>query len=229
MSDDGKHLEDELFSDIEEDTTEDDGSTGGESTDDPAGQPEDESDENSKEVLRLEKQRKFAEDWAAKIKAGKATIEELQEKQSWLVPQVQKLITPETKVDHAEIARVAEEAARKAFQEEREKLKRESEVQEFEKLRSEVNGLATAEQKRAMNSEYKQLLSEGLSPLRALNIAARAAQVDFEGVNARRSNFPRIQVGGGVPPTKEVDYDKLDPNAIPLEVLQEQKRKKLGL
>lgn len=221
MSDDMKHASDELFA-----TEGDDGNR----TDDDSTSEESQEDENHDSLPRLKAEKEFAESWANKISLGKASLEELSEKQPWLVPKVKELLQSNSaNVDHDEIKRLAMEAAKELIQEERAKEKAKSDSDKFEALRKELEKNATSQQKKFIKAKYDALLEKKLDPYDALSLAAEIADVDFEGVADNKAKFPQIKLGESVATTQdEIDYDTYDPNSVPLAELQRRNAKKYG-
>lgn len=213
MSDDSKHLpEDELFN---IDTPEDDISTDGDSTDSEDNSDEDEL--SNQDLPRLEAQKKFAKSWADKIASGETSLEELKAKQPWLVPSVNELLKNNSpkNFDHEEIARIAREEAIKAFAAEQEKKAKDADNVAFNDLKRELDESATKDQKKVINSEWKELMAEGVSPLKALKLAAKVAGV-VDDYREQRNRYPSMQ-SGATSRGQEFDWAKVDPNKMSLE------------
>lgn len=223
MSDDMKHTADELFA-----TEGDDGNR----TDDDSTSEDSQEDENHDSLPRLKAEKEFAESWANNISLGKASLEELSEKQPWLVPRVKDLLKGKpSSVNHDEIKKLAIEAAKELLQEEKAKEKVQSDNAKFETLRDTLDKNATSQQKKLISAKYDALLAKKLHPYDALSIAAEIADVDFEGVANNKARYPQIKLGESVAKSQdseEIDYDTYDPNSVPLAVLQQKNAKKYG-
>lgn len=202
--DDVKHAEDELFdstAEEETDTEGDDGSTNSAST---TSQEDEESDlvlEDPKEQAAQQ----FAEAWAKKVQSGDATLEELKEKQPWLVPKVNALLNSkkEPSIDN--------EALKKLLKEEAEKLRREMrEEAQFDSIRRSVNNLGLPKSKRdAVSKKYTQLREKGLSKVDAIELTIETLNIDLE--DSSRSKFPSVKTGSS---SRNSDDNDFDPNAL---------------
>jgi len=210
MSDDSKHSLDDLFEGTEGDdgSTDDNQSTSDEFQEDEAG--------NQLDLPKNEQAKaKFANDWAKKIKSGDKTLEELEEKQAWLVPSVKELLKDEpVKVDKDELSKLAREAAKELLEEERRSNAEQEESKKLDSLKAKIAGVYRSPDQDAILKAKCESLSGKLSPYEALSLAAEVANIDFDNTEGRRRQIPTIVQGGGIPTTKATDWESFDPNEM---------------
>lgn len=225
MSDDVKHpnLDDLLDG---EDTGGDDVSTDESGTDTqedvkPEDNKSDDQDSLLDESLKAEEAKnQFAEAWAKKIRDGKATLEDLKEKQAWLLPDVEQRLEP--KADPDEVKKLASEAAQELFQREKQKELAEKTRQQFDDLKSKIKESNPSYEQRERLIEKFDSLKAKLDPYEALVLAAEVAQIDLDGSNKRRQSMVIARpTSARTRPQKKPSFDDVDPNSLSRDQLAE--------
>jgi hypothetical protein len=173
-------------------------------------------DEQSKDKARLEAEAKMVNDLANKISKGESSLEELSEKQSWLVDKVKAKLGEGKKqsFEADDIERIATAAAKRMFEEESLRQKALSEQTELNKRIAEVKEVITSEQLLELKGVVAEWKAKGLSDLDALNVATLRLGIESpSALDARRNSYPNI-VQAGTPPAYE--SDKIDAGKIGL-------------
>lgn len=217
MSDDVKHpnLDDLLDGEGTEgdDVSTDD--TGTEDTEAKAEETEDDQDNLLDESLKAETaKQEIVKGWANKISLGKATLDDLKEKQAWLVPDVEKLIKKDSaKVDPDELKKLAQEAAREILEKEKSERQGEEVVKNFDTLKKQIlDSNPTFEQKKILKEKFDSLQGK-LDPHEALSLAAEVAQIDLDGTMRRRANLVIPRPSSQRTTSPKLDFDRINPNA----------------
>lgn len=191
MSDDVKHGEDDLdLSGVG--TGADDVSTdeGGEA---PSIEEDDEGADASSQLSPAEKAaQQQAENLAAKIKAGKLTLEKLESSdQKWLTPNVKALlgVTDEgAKATNEDVRSIAQAEVKQMIEAEKAK-------DAFKSLEASINTLPlTGEEKSLLKSEYMEIKKHAYD-IKALEKAIKLAGIDLEG-HERRFNAMEVPRAG---------------------------------
>lgn len=217
MSDDVKHLADDLFSDddAEKGTNEDDVSTDAEGTD-----KDDRSDLLGDLPSERDRAKKnFIDGWVRKIKSGEKSLDDMRNSdQSWLLPDVEALVSKSSGVNRDELVQLARQEARKILNEERSKEKLKQEEAAFKNLKKQIENLAlTKEQKVKISTRYSSLVDR-VGKYDALSLAAEAAGVDFEeDIGERKRQMQSPKTGWAKSNDDEINIEEIDPNSLTFE------------
>lgn len=218
MQNDDSHLADDLFADTLGD---DDSRTSDEST--PSESEDLLNDSQPAKDAKSEAAQAQINAWTKKIESGTATLEELEAKQKWLIPHVKAKLDGVKAGDEDKMRRMAEEAAERLF-EKRQKAELEKlNAEKFDNLYSTIQSLSLSPvQKAQLKAEYQDLIADGMPKYKALQKAAKYADIDFEDTAAIRRSLGSVKQGSGARNDDyEPDYSdpNFDPNSIPLEQL----------
>lgn len=168
-------------------------------------------DETDKAPSKAEETRlKSIKKWQKEIDEGKKTVDDLKPAQDWMKVYL-KAKDAEPEVDHKAITKAL---AKEAIAEER----MESQFQDLYGTLKEMK--LSKEQMTTLNDKFKDLTGEGLSKLKALNLASEIAKVDFTGLSEkkRRMIIPQPSTNK---PSKEVDMDSTPFSELKGKVSQE--------
>lgn len=203
MSDDVKHGDDDLDLDLDgddqgteaDDVSTDDGKTTSqedESTD--LDLEEKETSKGNSDAARDAQ----AKAWANKILAGEKSFDDLPKDKKWLVPFITERVDA-----YRSTKKTAPSEDLDALLEA--KLKQREDDRQFKDLEAQIRSLGLPQsQLREVNAEYKALKAEGLSPLKALQSAAKIARVEFDDTASRRRSLSTPKVGGGVKEARSI-------------------------
>lgn len=182
MSDDTQHQTDEL--DVASLATEEDDSRTESASITPEGDEESSDLDLEPAVAEADRQ---TQAWLKKIREGKATLEELKEKQAWLAARVEPLLTAEdkekAKATEDEILRKAEKKAEELTAQMLANSKRE---EQFEAFRSELKDIGlTKDQAKSLAEEYEDMKKHP-HDVKALKRAAKLVGIEPEKIDRSR-------------------------------------------
>lgn len=224
--DDVKHQDlDDLFSSAE-------GASTGEDDVKHQSSPVTEQDELDTKSPRVEAEAVIVENLAAKISRGESSLDELAEKQPWLVEKVKaKLSSSQTSsLGAEEIAAIASKAAREAFLAEERKRQEALDDQGFSLKVQELKAITTQSQQSEINALVKEYRAKGLSRGDALDVAIAKLRIDLSDPNEKKRNYPVFRQGGGIAPRPEpTKIENINPNTMSYsELVEYQKTQRRG-
>ncbi len=185
MPDDGNQADSDLF-----DTDGSESSTDAASTTETENEDLDLSEESktdNKPVAQGEIQRgKMVNAATLKVMNGELDLENLPSKQKWMKPLIEQQLGLNQEVSKVSV---------NANQIVKDELAKEREAQRFTDTRAQLQAVSlTKEQKTQLQAEYKDLLSSGLSPAKALDKAIKIAQIELNDDNSvlrQRMQIPK--------------------------------------
>ena len=131
-----------------------------------------------------------------------------------------------SKGDEDRLRAMAKEEAKKIIEEQQAAQKGKDKEREFE---SEYDTLKkqtlTIDQKRQIQAEFKELVADGVSKVKALRIAAKTAGVDYDNPADQRRNVGSMRTGDSIREKQDIDWGNQDINAISREDRAEWVRK----
>lgn len=160
--------------------------------------------------------KKTVDDWVKKIKDNPDLLDDLKGKQAWLVPLVEKeLSAKKDTVSKDDMIEAAKQAAREMIEAERIANATITSEKEYEDLRGKINALyLTPDQRDSLKEEFTNLIAEGLDKTKALKLAAKITNIDFEDTARFRKNLSLPKAGDGSVKMKEVDLGEYDSNSL---------------
>lgn len=211
MSDDVKHADDELFDDSAEESTDmrsddvkhqNDASTNTLNLDDEEVEESSETPEAKSEKMRQQQ----VNAWVRKVESGEATLDDLSERQQWLVPLVKEKLGSKESLKKEDLRELAREEIARVRQEAEEDAK-------FSELRNTLQDLSlTRQQREVLEAKFKSLKPK-LGKLEALQLAIEVSGVDLEDTVVYRRAMSTPRVGNGVKTSGE-NWESVDPNSM---------------